>query len=54
MRVIGDPATPVYAMLLEARLPPDVDPDGLRADLGAVARELGVDATLHPVDADVL
>jgi glycine cleavage system transcriptional repressor len=54
MRVIGDPSTPVYAMLLEAELPDGVDADGLRAELAELASELGVEASLHPVDADVL
>ena len=53
-RVIGrDGATPVYAMLLDLRLPPLVDESVVRADLDAVARELGVDCTLRVIDADV-
>jgi glycine cleavage system transcriptional repressor len=54
MRVIGDPAAPVYAMLLEAALPEGLDADALRSELAELAAELGVEASLHPVDADVL
>lgn len=53
-RVIGDPARPVYAMLLEVVVPAAVDVDGLRARLATVAAELGVEWSLHESDADVL
>jgi glycine cleavage system transcriptional repressor len=53
-RVIGrDGANPVYAMLLDLRLPDTVDEATVRADLDAVAGELGVDCTLRTVDADI-
>lgn len=53
-RVIGPPEKPVYAMLLEVVLPPDVDGDALAARLGALADELGVACSMHPSDADIL
>ncbi len=53
-RVIGDPAQPVYAMLLEVTLPDQVDPSALSERLTALAAELGVDCSLHPADADIL
>jgi len=53
-RVIGDTDRPVYAMLLEVSLPPDVDPDAFGRRLTQVAADLGVDANLHLSDADIL
>lgn len=53
-RVIGrEGTTPVYAMLLDLRLPAGVDEATVRADLDAVAADLGVDCTLRTVDADI-
>ena len=48
-RVLGPDDAPVYALMLEVALDLAVE-DELRA-LGA---ELGVDVTVHPLDADVL
>ncbi len=53
-RVIGEPDRPVYAMFLELSVPPTVDADELGRRLQAVAAELGVDASIHPSDADIL
>jgi len=53
-RVIGDPDRPVYAMVLEVSLPPGVDADGLGRRLSEAAARLGVDASLHASDADIL
>jgi glycine cleavage system transcriptional repressor len=53
-RVIGEADEPVYAMLLEVTLPEGLDPGPLDRQLKAEAAELGVDASLHPADADVL
>ncbi len=53
-RVIGEPDHPVYALLLEVAVPEAVDPDQLTEELAALAADLGVDATLHPSDADIL
>jgi glycine cleavage system transcriptional repressor len=49
-RVIGEPDSPVYAVMLEVVLPPGVDPDSL----GSLQGDLDVDVSIHPVDADVL
>lgn len=53
-RIIGDQAQPVYTMLLDVTLPPELDASALRADLDALAGRLGVDCSLHPADADLL
>lgn len=53
-RVIGDAADPVYAMLLEVTVPSPLRVDELAARLRELADELGVDATVHATDADVL
>jgi len=54
-RVLGEEdGEPVYAMLLEVTLPRTLDPAALDNRIQAVAKELGVDASLHPADADVL
>jgi glycine cleavage system transcriptional repressor len=52
-RVIGDAARPVYAMLLEITVPPDVDGDALAARLMEHARAVGVECTMRPAEADV-
>ena len=54
-RVLGEEdGEPVYAMLLEVTLPRSLDPTALDNRIQAMAKELGVDASLHPADADVL
>jgi glycine cleavage system transcriptional repressor len=53
-RVIGEPERPVYAMLLEVVVPLGVDAGALDHRLQAVAAALGIQATLHPSDADIL
>ncbi|MDQ4132851.1 MAG: ACT domain-containing protein [Actinomycetota bacterium] len=53
-RVIGEPDRPVYAMILDVALPAGADPQALDRRLQAVASELGVTATLHPSEADIL
>ena len=53
-RVIGDAARPVYAMVLEVTLPPDVAVTDLTARLDSAAAELGVECSLHPSEADIL
>lgn len=53
-RVIGDSRHPVYAMILDLSVPPAVEGDALRDELAALARDLGVECTLHPVDVDIL
>jgi glycine cleavage system transcriptional repressor len=53
-RVIGSPEQPVYAMVLEVAVPAGVDPNALGDRLADVAAGLGVEASLHPSDADIL
>jgi glycine cleavage system transcriptional repressor len=53
-RVIGEPGRPVYAMFLELSVPVTVDGAELSRRLQAVAADLGVDASIHPSDADIL
>lgn len=53
-RVIGDPDRPVYAMVLEVSLPAGTDPEALGDRLAETAAGLGVDASLHAADADIL
>jgi glycine cleavage system transcriptional repressor len=44
----------LYLLVAEVDLPSGVDVEALTAQLGAVARSLGVDVTLRPADTDVL
>ena len=53
-RVIGEPARPVYAMILEVTLPPGADGAELSGRLAALAGELGVECSAHPSEADIL
>ncbi|MFN2608801.1 MAG: glycine cleavage system protein R [Acidimicrobiales bacterium] len=53
-RVIGRADRPGYAMVLEVVLPPGADAAALVSRLESVAAELGVDATMHAADADIL
>jgi glycine cleavage system transcriptional repressor len=50
-RVIGDDARPVYAMFLDVTVPEGAT---LSDHLDALAAELGISCTAHPVDADIL
>ncbi len=53
-RVLGTGGEPVYAMLLDVRLPEGVGVDAVDADLAALSAELGVTCHARLVDADVL
>jgi glycine cleavage system transcriptional repressor len=53
-RLIGDEASPVYALMLELSIPATVDVDGLETILGQLAAEVGVDLTMHPREEDIL
>lgn len=52
-RCVGDPADPVYAMLLEVTLPAGVSAPDVTQRLHRMGAELGVDTSLHPADVDV-
>jgi glycine cleavage system transcriptional repressor len=49
-RVIGPEDSPVYALMLEVSLGEDVD---LGPELDRLKNELGVDVSVHRLDADV-
>lgn len=53
-RIIGEPDTPVYAMVLEVDLPGAVRPDDLERRLEELAADLGVSCSLHQSEADIL
>lgn len=53
-RLIGDDDHPVYAMILEVTLPPGLGGDELASRLEARAKELGVECSVHPSEADIL
>lgn len=53
-RLQGAPGEETYVMLMEADVPPGVDVEALRRDLAATAGDLGVEATLHESEADLL
>ena len=53
-RVIGEADRPVYAMILEVALPPGLDGGELVGRLEALAREVGVECSAHPSEADIL
>jgi glycine cleavage system transcriptional repressor len=44
----------LYAMVLEVALPARMDPEALRAMLGEVGAEQGVDVTVRPLEPDVM
>ena len=53
-RIIGGTDRPVYVMILEVTLPAGVDGVELTSDLVDMASELGVEASAHPSEADIL
>jgi glycine cleavage system transcriptional repressor len=53
-RVIGERDRPVYAMVLDLTLPESVDAAEVSAELADLARDLGVECSLHPVEVDIL
>lgn len=52
-RLIGPPDDAVYAMTLDVALPPALDPDALAADLRRLSGEIGVETSLHRLQADI-
>ena len=50
----GEEGTAVSAMMMEVALPAGTIEADLRAPLEAVAREQGVEATVRPLERDVL
>ena len=52
-RVIGEADRPVYVMVLDVTLPAGLAVETLEHDLGELGRDLGVECSLHPSEADV-
>ena len=50
-RLIGEQKDPVYALHIEVQAPPECD---LEAVLPPLREQLGVDLSVHPIEADVL
>ena len=53
-RLIGDEERPVYAMILEVTLPRGLRGEDLSFRLSERAKELGIECSLHPSEADIL
>jgi glycine cleavage system transcriptional repressor len=53
-RRVGESAEPAYVMTVEVVLPSDLDPAAVADDLARLRAEVGVDAHIHAVDADIL
>jgi glycine cleavage system transcriptional repressor len=53
-RLVGPEDKPVYVMILEADVPPDVPAHELEAELKSVANELGVELSLRPLETHAL
>ncbi|MGH2750708.1 MAG: glycine cleavage system protein R [Actinomycetota bacterium] len=53
-RVIGSDQTPVYALMLEVAAGRDLSSEDLRAGLGNLEEELGVDITINAIESDIL
>jgi hypothetical protein len=51
-RLVGDP--PIYVLGIEVELPPGLDATALRAALGPVAEEHGLEMTLEAEEDEVL
>ncbi len=50
-RIIGSADEPVYALMLEVAASADAD---LEEKLTDIASEIGVDVSVHPIEADIL
>lgn len=53
-RVVGTSESPVYAMVLEVDIPAAVDLSRLTEQLDGLAQRMGVSASVHPSEADIL
>jgi len=53
-RVVGASDAPVYTLICELTLPPELDPAALDADLAEVAESQGVEVVLRELDRDIL
>ncbi len=50
-KVIGDPERPVYVMVLEVDIPPDLEPEDVETELKTVAAKLSVNLTIRPMES---
>ena len=53
-RLVGAADAPVYTMICELTLPPELSPDELGAALAAVGEQQGVEVVLRELDQDIL
>lgn len=53
-RVVGSEQEPVYTLICELTLPGSLEPAALKADLGGVAVDQGVEVSLRELDQDIL
>jgi len=53
-RLLDPHGTPVYLMVLEVDVPEHLEADTLGAELDTLARQLGVDASMHAAEPDIL
>ena len=53
-RLLDPHGTPVYLMVLEVDLPTGSDPEALAAELDTLGAELGVEASMHAAEPDIL
>jgi glycine cleavage system transcriptional repressor len=53
-RLLDPHGTPVYLMVLEVDVPEHLEADVLGAELDTLARQLGVDASMHAAEPDIL
>ena len=51
-RLVGEEREPLYAMMIEVALPPEIDVAELRAAMDAVARSEGVEVTSRALEQD--
>ena len=53
-RLVGEDRDPLYAMMIEVALPPEIDVEELRAAMAAVASAEGVEVTSRALEQDAL
>jgi glycine cleavage system transcriptional repressor len=53
-RISGEAGGPIYVMVAEVAVPPNVEVEALAREIAARASELGVDVSFRPIEADTL
>ncbi len=51
---VGEGETPVYAMMIEVAIPPDLEPDDLERGLRAIAAEQSVELSFRQLEQALL